>query len=164
MISPDRIHRAAARLKRENLRFRSFLKAHADSEELDQHIHRLHRELFAHYDCSKCRNCCRDYRTSLSDNEIVDIAAYLHIPKQEFIANSLIEGIHGYELESPCRFLSTDGGCRIEACKPEECRAFPYTDRPDRLESLLSLISFAEVCPVVFEIVEQLKDIYRFRR
>lgn len=162
MIAPNKVHVAAARLEREQLRFRAFLKDHADSEELDRHIHRLHSELFSHYDCGKCRNCCRVYRTSLSEDEIGDIAVYLSLSRQEFIENSLIEGIHGYELDTPCRFLDTNGICAIESCQPEECRAFPYTDRPDRLGSLLGMVSFAEECPVVFEILEHLKDIYRF--
>lgn len=164
MIAPNEVHAAAARLEKENYRFRSFLKVHADSEELDEHIHRLHSELFSHYDCAKCRNCCRVYRTSLGDDEIDDIAAYLELPRQEFIESCLIEGVDGYELDSPCRFLSANGICEIESCRPEECRAFPYTDRPDRLASSLGMVSFAEECPVVFEILEQLKELYRFRR
>ena len=164
MIAPDRVQAAAAGLEKENLRFRSFLKGHADQEELDRQIHQLHSKLFSHYDCNKCRNCCRAYRTSLSESEIDGIAAYLGLSRQEFIESSLIEGNHGYELESPCRFLNTNGKCRIESCKPEECRAFPYTDQPGRLWSLLGMVSFAEECPIVFEILERLKEIYRFRR
>ena len=164
MIAPNEVHAAAAKLERENLRFRSFLKSHADDDELDRHIHRLHSELFSHYNCSKCRNCCRAYRTSLSEDEINDIAAYLGLARQEFMENNLIEGSQGYELDSPCRFLSANGICEIESCKPAECRAFPYTGRPDRLGSLLGMVSFAEECPVVFEILERLKEIYRFRR
>lgn len=164
MIAPNKVYAAAAKLEGENLRFRAFLKGHADSEELYRHIHRLHSELFSHYDCGKCRNCCRAYRISLSEDEIDDIVSYLNLSRQEFIENNLIESIHGYELDSPCQFLGTNGICGIESCKPEECRAFPYTDRPDRLESLLGMVSFAEECPVVFEILERLKKFCRFRK
>ncbi|MCL2032574.1 MAG: hypothetical protein FWG96_04840 [Methanomassiliicoccaceae archaeon] len=48
-------------------------------------------------------------------------------------------------------------------CKPDVCAGFPYTDRPGRLSSLYGVIEHADVCTVVFEILERLKAIYRFR-
>lgn len=92
------------------------------------------------------------------------ISAYLGMTRQKFLEDCLIRGRDGLELPAPCRFLDMDGKCQIQDCKPEECRGFPYTDRPDRLASLYSVFSAAEVCPVVFEILEQLKELYRFRK
>ena len=119
MISPSNVSAAAAEREDENLRFRIFLKNHADPDELDRQFLALHKELFAGYDCCRCGNCCR--------------------------------------------FLNDDGKCRLQECKPEECKGFPYTDQPHRLESLYSILSAAEVCPVVFEIIERLKELYHFR-
>lgn len=52
----------------------------------------------------------------------------------------------------------------LESCaKPEEYRGFPYTDRPDRLVSLCRVLSGAAVCPVVFEMLEQLKASCHFK-
>ena len=82
--------------------------------------------------------------------------------RQKFLEDCLIRGQDGLELPAPCRFLDMDGRCRIQECKPEECKGFPYTDRPDRLASLYSVLSAAEVCPVVFEILERLKELYHF--
>ena len=121
MIAPNEVHAAAARLEKENYRFRSFLKGHADSEELDEHIHWLHSELFSHYDCAKCRNCCRAYRTSLSEDEIDDIAAYLELPRQEFIKTCLIEGVDGFEL----LFLSVKYSHLFK--KVPVCNSFRYS-------------------------------------
>ena len=75
----------------------------------------------------------------------------------------MIRGRDGLELSAPCRFLNTDGKCRLQECKPEECKGFPYTDRSHRLESMYSVLSAADVCPVVFEIIERLKELYHFR-
>ena len=61
MITPSNVREAALKVEEENHRFRRFLKTHADEEELDQQFLSLHKELFASYDCSKCRNCCRSY-------------------------------------------------------------------------------------------------------
>lgn len=74
-----------------------------------------------------------------------------------------MQSIEGYEIEAPCCFLNRDGKCSIQDCKPTQCRDFPYTDKPDRIESLLGVMSFVEECPVVFEIVERLKIEYSFK-
>ena len=162
MLAPKDVPAAAAKREDENLRFRTFLKIHADPDELDQQFLALHRELFAEYDCCQCGNCCRRYSTTLSEDEIADISAYLGVTRQKFLEDCLIRGRDGLELPAPCRFLDMDGRCRIQDCKPEECRSFPYTDRPDRLASMYSILSAAEVCPVVFEILERLKELYHF--
>lgn len=164
MISPKDVPAAAAKREDENLRFRTFLKIHADPDELDQQFLALHKELFAGYDCSQCRNCCRTYSTTLSEEEIESISACLGMTRQKFLEDCLIRGRDGLELPAPCRFLDRDGKCQLEDCRPKECRGFPYTDKPDRLESLYSILSAAEVCPVVFEILERLKNLYHFRR
>ena len=165
MIAPSEVGAAAKRLEKENLRFRRFLKNRADCDELDQQFLKLHQELFAQYDCRECRNCCRAYNIELDEQEIDSIAAFLSMDKQQFIDTQLVPGTTGgHEIASPCRFLHPDGSCELESCKPQECRGFPYTDRPERLFSLFSILSSAEVCPVVFELLERLKDIYHFRR
>ncbi len=164
MISPKAVRVAAKKRENENLRFRTFLKNHADPDELDLQFLDLHKELFSGYDCCQCGNCCRAYGTYLSDEEINSISAYLGMTRQKFLEDCLIRGRDGLELPAPCRFLEMDSKCRIQECKPEECREFPYTDRPNRLWSLYSVLSAAEVCPVVFEILERLKELYCFRR
>ena len=164
MISPKEIHAAAEKREDENLRFRTFLKIHADPNELDRQFLALHQELFAGYDCCQCGNCCRAYSTYLSEEEINSISAYLGMTRQKFLEDCLIRGREGLELPPPCRFLEMDCRCQIQECKPEKCRGFPYTDRPDRLWSLYSVLSAAEVCPVTYEILERLKELYHFRK
>ena len=164
MIAPSKVNAAAKKLEKENLRFRAFLKNHADDDELDRQFLKLHNELFAEYDCCKCGNCCRAYSTALSEHEVGSIAAFLGLSRQEFSEKYLSETAEGYEIKAPCSFLNANGECAFQECKPEECREFPHTNKPGRLESLLGVVSFAEECPVVFEIIERLKDIYNFRR
>ena len=163
MISPNNVQAAAAKRKDENLRFRTYLKIHADPDELDRQFLALHKELFTGYDCCRCGNCCRIYSTTLTEEEIVNISIYLGLTRQKFPEDHLIRGMDGLELPAPCRFLNADGKCRLQDCKPEECKGFPYTDRPHRLESLYSVLSAAEICPVVFEILERLKELYHFK-
>ena len=163
MIDPSEISAAASRKESENLRFRAFLMNNADPDLLDKQFLELHNELFTGYDCRKCNNCCRAYNAVVQEDEIDSIAAFLGLTGQDFSEKYLVQTIEGFEIKAPCCFLNANGECLIQECKPAECRDFPYTDKPDRISSLLGVVSFAEVCPVVFEIVERLKKAYRFK-
>ena len=85
--------------------------------------------------------------------------------EKEFKDKYIKENFGEYQLNiKPCCFLKDDGGCEIEACKPENCRDYPFTNKPERLFSLLSILTSASICPVVFEMLERLKQEYRFKR
>ena len=58
--------------------------------ELDTQFLRLHNELFAEYDCSKCRNCCKMYKGSIPEEDIEKDAEYLGVTTEPFT------GIYGY--------------------------------------------------------------------
>ena len=61
MIAPRKVKFEAKKKGNENIEFRTFLKCNADEKELDEQFKKLHEELFAKYDCSRCRNCCKMY-------------------------------------------------------------------------------------------------------
>jgi len=113
LISPQTIHVAAARLERNNLQFRSFLKNHADEDELDQQFLEMHRELVATYDCCQCANCCRAYSTIVEEQEIESIAVYLGMERQELVDTYLVQDHGSFLLQAPCPFLEQDGTCRV---------------------------------------------------
>ena len=162
MIEPSKIEAFSQKYSDQNMKFRAFLKNHADSDELDAQFLELHNELFADYDCCKCSNCCKTYVVSMDKNDISAISKFIGIPEDDFIEKYLDETGEGYVTkDKPCCFLDNDGKCRIQECKPTECRDFPYTDKTERLFSMFGVMEFAEICPVVFEIVERLKKIYR---
>jgi hypothetical protein len=54
MIAPNEIAARAKQKEDENYAFRTYLKGHADPEELDAQFLELHNELFADYDCNSC--------------------------------------------------------------------------------------------------------------
>ena len=45
MIQPDKVRAEAKKKEKENFKFRSYLKVHADETELDRQFLRLHKEL-----------------------------------------------------------------------------------------------------------------------
>ncbi len=79
MIQSNKVKAEAKKKEDENFKFRSYLKCHADDDELDRQFSRLHKELFADYDCSKCRNCCKMYKGSIPAEDIDRDAQYLRI-------------------------------------------------------------------------------------
>jgi Fe-S-cluster containining protein len=169
MIEPKNIKEISKKYADKNIKFRTFLKNRADSDELDQQFRDLHNEIFVRdeYDCCKCANCCRLYDTRIEQKDIPAIAEYLGQKESGFIEKYLTqdeeeEGVFIVK-DKPCSFLGADGKCRIYRVRPLVCRDFPHTDTPDRLFSLMGIIDSAEDCPVVFEIIERLKQIYCFR-
>ena len=166
MIQPDKVRAEAKKKEAENLKFRSYLKGHANEAELDRQFLRLHKELFSDYDCSKCRNCCKMYRGSIPAEDISKDAQYLGIAPEQFIDAYLEKNKYGMNYQTkhePCDFLLEDGNCKLGDCKPDSCKKYPYTDQPERLSSLLSVLDAIEICPVAFEIFERLKKVYGFR-
>ncbi|MHC1682271.1 MAG: YkgJ family cysteine cluster protein [Clostridiaceae bacterium] len=165
MIEPSEIKKAFSKVEDENYDFRVFLKNHADSDELDEQFLELHNELFKEYDCSRCRNCCKEYSASFEVSELEPAAKLLEMTKKEFMDKYIEVTINGFDAKgTPCCLLNENGSCDIEKCKPEGCREYPFTNKPDRLFSLLSIVDSASVCPVVFEILERLKKDYGFKR
>lgn len=169
VIPPRKIMREAKKKEDENIEFRTFLKINADEEELDGLFLKLHNELFSDYDCSRCRNCCKQFHGTIPEEDFEKDAGQLGMARDEFVATYLM--LHEEPGEEntfitkhkPCDFLQEDGECKLGECKPDNCKKFPYTDQPDRFQSMYSVLNAAEVCPVVFEILERLKEEYSFR-
>ena len=88
MIAPRKIKFEAKKKRDENYEFRIFLKENADDKELDEQFQRLHKELFAGYDCSRGRNCCKMYRGSIPEE---DLSKYMGLTKDQFIEKYLLE-------------------------------------------------------------------------
>ena len=168
MISPDKVAFYGKQKEDENYDFRTYLKIHADPDELDQQFQELHQELFSEYDCSQCGNCCKKYHGNIPEEDINQDASYLGMEADEFIDRYLKYNSAECTYETkkcPCDFWdSKTGECLLGDCKPESCKKYPYTDKPDRMGSLLSIIDNASICPVVYEILERLKEEYHFRK
>lgn len=166
MIPPRKVKFMAKKKEKENIRFRTYLKIHADEKELDEQFLRLHNELFEGYDCNRCRNCCKMFYGSIPEGDVQKDAEYLEISKEQFLDFFLQKDkSNGQYLtkHQPCDFLQENGECRLGDCRPENCKKYPYTNQPERLWSLYSVLEAVEVCPVAFEIFERLKEEYGFR-
>lgn len=166
MLPPRKVKFEARKKENENLQFRTFLKCNANEEELDRQFLKLHNELFENYDCSRCRNCCKMYCGSIPEKDMKKDAEYLGMEeaqfKEKFLKEKDSEGNYATK-HRPCDFLQEDGACRLGECRPQNCKKYPYTNQPERLTSLYSVLNAVGVCPVAFEIYERLKKEYGFK-
>ena len=161
MIDIKDLKHLANQKENENYRFRHFLKIYADEEELDKQFKELHNKYFKIYDCKKCRNCCKEIGISMDENELNKICKYIKLDKNKYIQENLNKKYGEYTFkEKRCKFLDENNNCKVKECLPKSCKEYPYTDKEERLFSLYSVISNASVCPVVYEILEELKNIY----
>ena len=164
MIDIKELKQLANKKEDENYRFRRYLKNHADEEELDRQFKKLHEKYFKIYDCKKCRNCCKEIGISMSEEELDKICNYLKLDKEKYIEKNLINNYGEYSFKDiKCKFLDECNNCQIENCLPITCKEYPYTNKEERLFSLLGVVANASVCPVVYEILEELKHEYHFR-
>jgi Fe-S-cluster containining protein len=142
----------------ENYRFLRTLKMRSPKK-VDRIALQLHEEAFSIVDCTKCANCCRTLHPIVTAEDITRIARHLEMAEQEFTAAYLErdEEQGRYRIRAtPCPFLGDDNLCKIYV-RPEKCRGYPFTDKPDFVFMTMTHANNAVVCPAVFYLVEQMK-------
>ncbi|MBI2302641.1 MAG: YkgJ family cysteine cluster protein [Armatimonadetes bacterium] len=162
----DRIAALAEEQEDENTDFRAFVKWQLDweDEEVDAVVKATYEEVAALIDCQTCGNCCRELSWAAEPLDIVRLARRLGTSEAEF-AEQYLTYEHGEKVLNvkPCPFLD---GCRCSVYedRPGNCRDFPYLDRPGFSQRLFSVLSNAEICPIVYNTIERLKDRLGFHR
>ena len=143
-----------------NYLFLRRVKQRVSSNKVDRIALELHQKAFSIVDCTKCANCCRTLHPIVTDEDVARIAAHLGMTEQEFIAAYLErdEDEGRFRIKTtPCPFLSDDNLCKIYDVRPEKCRGYPFTDKPDFVFMTMTHANNAVVCPAVFYLIEQMK-------
>ena len=154
----DSFHSNSKLKRKENKKFFRDLKR-INSKKLDQSIHSLHQNEFESTDCLKCANCCTTTGPLFTDKDILRISRFLKIKPSLFTDKFLrVDEDQDYVLKKlPCSFLMQDNRCSIYDVRPKACREFPHTDRIKQKQLLSLTQKNTEVCPAVFNIIENLK-------
>ncbi len=154
----DSFHSNSKLKRKENKKFFRDLKR-INSKKLDQSIHSLHQNEFKCTDCLKCANCCTTTGPLFTDKDISRISRFLKIKPSLFTDKFLrVDEDQDYVLKKlPCSFLMQDNRCSIYDVRPKACREFPHTDRIKQKQLLSLTQKNTEVCPAVFNIIENLK-------
>ena len=162
----ETIARETQRNERKNFAFRSFLKVELDwsSRKLDALVHEILRSVTSEIDCTQCGHCCRVMMPSLHPGDMERLVRRLGTDKQEFEDKHVIADEFGEKAlaETPCPFH--DGmKCTVYEDRPRDCRDYPNLYKKDFSSQMLSVVESAAICPIVFNVLEQLKDRFNWR-
>jgi Fe-S-cluster containining protein len=160
------IQRATAAKTDENCGFRTFvtLELALSDRRLNTIVSETTTEVWQHIDCRTCANCCRSQHPTFSRPEVQRIAAYLDLSAEELQACYLTSDAGSGKYitrELPCPFLENNL-CTIYEVRPAVCAGYPHLQRNFR-SRLWQTIDNAAVCPIVYNVLEDLKKSLGFR-
>jgi len=153
----EKIKQSGEEREKENFDFRSWLKMQ-DPKKIDKMVHRLNQIYSSKIDCTACGNCCIVIRPLVSNKDIKRITRYLNLSEDEFEKEYTEIDNEGDRLfkNLPCRFL-LNKRCSIYPYRPFECRSYPHLHKKDFTYRLFGVIENYSVCPIVFNVYEDLK-------
>ena len=158
--SPEELKALTEGSRQETSLFLKRLKKKNPSN-LDDVVHRLHNEAFDKFDCLDCANCCKTLGPRLTNADIERLAKHLKMKPSEFTEQYVkTDEDQDYVFNThPCPFLLPDNYCIVYDQRPRACREYPHTDRKRFYQILQLTHKNCETCPVVFEIVDELKKL-----
>jgi Fe-S-cluster containining protein len=141
-------------------RFRTYLKTGARSNtDLDSTVQEITDSVWKQIDCLKCANCCKSLQVVVDDKDIKRIAAKLRLTPRQFEARFVATGADKVKIfkTQPCSFLGADNKCQIYEDRPTACHDFPYLHKEGFQKRSLMMLQNLEVCPIVFNVWQELK-------
>jgi uncharacterized protein len=161
VTSLDYIKEMAFVREKENLYFRALLKQHdLSSDEIDAIVHKMAGRVTSQIDCPKCANCCKQIKPALNKADISRFSVGLRCAASQFQELHLCpdkENSSQYTFKKlPCPFLHNNK-CSNYDYRPGDCRSYPHLHKKDFIFRLWSVVENYEICPIVFNIYEQLK-------
>ena len=168
-VAPIHLPVLAKEKEDESWAFRQFLKLRCklDAAQLDQRVFDLARRVWAGIDCTTCANCCKTVRPTLSDDDVERLSRRLRMERRQLIQTYLQATETGEDnpwqtRTTPCPFLK-DNRCSVYEDRPDDCRGYPYLDEPDFAFRTIAMIERTFTCPIVYEVMEELKREVGFR-
>src|SRR5205085_2961632 len=114
-------------------------------------------------DCTQCGNCCSKLVINVTSEEVETLAQHLNSPVSAVKEKYIEESQQGncFINTIPCHFL-TDKKCTIYEQRFTECREFPHLHKDGFRERFLGTLLHYGNCPIVYNVVEQLKSRLHF--
>lgn len=167
----QKIRRVARRNSQRNKDFGNFLNevysqqvlAGTDEEWL-QFFKQQQREIAEQIDCLQCANCCQRLDIVIVQEDIFCLSEGIGISIENFIHQYVqrkryFDGEDEYELrEKPCPFLN-NRECLYYQFRPQICRRYPE-DYTSFFSWLFVMFVNYEICPIIFNLFEQIKQYY----
>ena len=157
-LNLEKIALISEQKEKENIKFRIFLKGQ-DFERIDSIVHEINEQITSQIDCKNCGNCCKSLRPCLTESEIDTLSAIDDLKRADFIKRFV--GSDNFEevkylKDIPCKYLNNKT-CSIYTNRPEDCKSYPHTQKPEFITRALGMIDNYGICPIVFNLFEQLK-------
>ena len=95
---------------------------------------------------------------NVTPTEAENVSAHLQISKEQFKEKYVEESMQGQMIMNkiPCHFLEGTM-CSIYEQRFTECRGFPHLDRKNFKDRLFGTLVHYAMCPIIFNVVEELK-------
>ena len=150
--------------KKENLRFISFLKGQVPVK-IDKLVHELNTYYTSNIDCTQCGNCCVHLRPVLAEIDIDILIKELEVSRNKFKKKYVKIDEEGDMLfkKLPCAFLK-EKKCSLYESRPEDCQSYPHLYKDKFTSRLYGIFENYAICPIVFNVIEELKDQLSFQR
>ncbi|HNJ58230.1 MAG TPA: YkgJ family cysteine cluster protein, partial [Chitinophagaceae bacterium] len=115
-------------------------------------------------DCTLCGNCCKTLLINVQEIEANNLAAHLEINRAIFDEQFIEKGSNGMMLIKtvPCSFLK-DNKCTVYNFRFEGCKEFPAMHLPNFKDRLFTTFMHYNRCPIIYNIIEQLKLVLNFK-
>lgn len=151
------IQQLSADNEEENRLFVDFLKQR-DGIRIDEQVQQLNKLIEPQIDCTACGNCCKSLLINVTDEEADRVAEHLQLNRKEFDEQYLEKGTHGLMVINaiPCHFLA-DNKCTVYENRFAGCREFPALHLPSFTKRLFTVMMHYNRCPIIFNVVEELK-------
>lgn len=131
-------------------------------KDLDEAFEEAHEKAFQQIDCLGCANCCKTMSPRVNNRDIKRIAKVLKMKEREFVDQYLKQDEDGDYImnQKPCPFLQDDNKCMIYKDRPSACANFPHTNHRKMHKHLNVAANNYDRCPIVFRVIEDLKEKY----
>ena len=163
----SKIEELAKKREDKNWEFRTYLKgADLSGHRLDTAVHMLYRRISEQIDCRQCGNCCKVCRPILKMPDVRQLANLHNLKPAEFQRQYLTvdKENEGYSFrEMPCPFLQGKL-CSVYSQRPGDCRSYPHLHKNDFVFRLAQAVSNCSICPIVFNVYEELKARFWMKR
>lgn len=156
---------AAMEKEAENDAFRAFLR-NRESADIDQLVQELDATVTPQIDCLACGNCCRSLMVTVTPEDVTRLATHLHRSDAEVIDQYIETGSDNSHLiinTIPCHFLDKNC-CTVYEHRFTVCREFPGLDQPQFTSRLFGVLSHYSICPIIYNVIEEMKQRLGFTR
>jgi Fe-S-cluster containining protein len=141
----------------ENDNFIAHLKQ-LNAQEIDTAVFELNNIIEPQIDCTICGNCCKTLMINVEEDEANNAAKHLSISREKFDEQFIEKSLSGKMLISkmPCHFLA-ENKCTIYESRFAGCKEFPALHLPQIQKRLFTVFMHYNRCPIIYNVVEQLK-------